>query len=382
MQLSQVEPHTRKDSGIRIRPYTGEWIPAVTEFNRRVRPANAPFELPLTSTPCWLPESGHSKLYQEIFLAVEEDCVRGAYTFKHQDFSIGGRRVEVGMCRMPISEGIVDKNYAMVGVKLVNDAVRRQPLLYALGIGSREATMTRLVLALGWRLNQVVPFFLKVRNGFQFLKNIQYLRTARWRRFALDAAAYCGLGSAAWCAGKLLTRNGNRTVHAEQVAEFGKFADEIWEQCRDRYSMLAVRDASSLNVLYPVEETRFIRLKIIEGNNTIGWALLLDTVMSENKYFGNMRVGSIIDCLAAPEKAGHVTAAAARFLDHRGVDMLLSNQSHPAWRRGLKQAGFIQGPSNFFFVTSPQLTTMLNAVDPGGSRVHLNRGDGDGPIHL
>ena len=356
---------------------------AVAEFNRRVRPANVPFELPETPTPDWLPKAGPGKLYQEIFLAVEEGYVRGAYTFKNQEFLIGGRAVDVGMCRMPVSEGIVNKRYAMVGVKLVDDAMGRQPLLYALGIGSLEAPVTRLILAMGWRVNQTVPFFFKVCNGFRFLREIRHLRATRLRRFLLDAAAYSGLGWAGTrVAGTLGTRNGQDAVYAERVKEYEGWADEIWEECRGRYSMLGVRDAVSLNALYPAEDARFIRLKIIEGHYTIGWAVLLDTVMSENKYFGNMRVGSLVDCLATPEKAGRVAAVAARFLEHRGVDMLLSNQSHPAWRRGLKAAGFMQGPSNFYFVTSPQLTKTLNEADPEAVGIHLNRGDGDGPIHL
>lgn len=373
-----------KDMAIRIQPYNEAWRWAVKAFNQRVRPANAPFQLPETPATPWLPRVGDRKPYQEVFLAVEDRCVRGAYTFKLQEFSIGGRILEVGMCRMPISEGIVDKRYAMVGVKLVNDAVRRQPLLYALGIGSVDAVVSRLVLAMGWRLNRAVPFFFKIRNGFQFLRNIEYLRTAKLRQLVFDAAAYSGLGWAgARIADFLLTRNRCRaSVHAEQVGEFSTWADEIWRACKNRYSIIALRDASVLNILYPQGHPSFIRLKILDGRRVVGWAVALDTVMSGDRYFGNMRVGSIVDCLAVPERAVKVTAAAAQFLEQRGVDLLVSNQSHPAWCLGLKTAGFVRGPSNFFFVTSKQLTKLINEVDPAGTGIHLNRGDGDGPIHL
>ena len=109
---------------------------------------------------------------------------------------------------------------------------------------------------------------------------------------------------------------------------------------------------------------------------------MLDTVMADDKYFGNMRVGSIVDCLALPEDAGIVMAAATRVLEGRGVDLLLSNQSHPDWCHGLKMAGFVEGPSNFFFVASKALTNLLNEIDPAGRAIHLTRGDGDGLIHL
>ena len=353
------------------------------EFNRRVRSANAPFQLPETPAPLWLSKQGDQKTYQEVFLAVEEGCVRGGYTFKHQEFSIGRRILEVGMCRMPISEGIVDKRYSMVGVMLIKDAVRKQVLLYNLGVGNLGAVVARMVLAMGWHVIRVVPFFFKVRNGFQFLRNIQYLRTTRLRQWLLAAAAYSGLGWAgARFADTLLTRNGRQAVTVEQVGEFSAWADGIWQTCQSRYSMVAVRDADVLNILYPPDNTRVIRLKLLDGRRVAGWAVLLDTVMADDKYFGNMRVGSIVDCLALPEDANTVMYAAARFLEDRGVDLLLSNQNHPAWCEGLKMAGFVEGPSNFFFVASKALSKLLNEIDPAGTAIHLNRGDGDGPIHL
>jgi hypothetical protein len=146
--------------------------------------------------------------------------------------------------------------------------------------------------------------------------------------------------------------------------------------------MAAVRDARVLNTLYPPDDTRFIKLKILDGRRVAGWAVLLDTVMADDKYFGNMRVGSIVDCLALPEEANTVMYAAAQFLEDRGVDLLLSNQNHPAWCEGLKMTGFVEGPSNFFFVASKALSQLLNEIDPAGTAIHLNRGDGDGPIHL
>ena len=136
------------------------------------------------------------------------------------------------MCRMPISEGVVDKRYSMVGPMLIKDALRRQPMLYGLGIGNLEVVVARIVLSMGWRVIRVVPFFFKVRNGFQFLRNIQYLRTTRLRQWLLDAAAYSGLGWAGTrIADAVLTRNGHRAVTVEQVGEFSAWADGVWQTC-------------------------------------------------------------------------------------------------------------------------------------------------------
>src|SRR5579872_2682508 len=289
-------------TAIRILPYTESWCKAVAEFNRRVRPAKPPFELPETPAPDWIPKTGDSKIYQEIFLAVEGDAVRGAYTFKHQEFCVGGRTMEVGMCPMPISEGIVDKRYALVAPMLVGDAIRKQPFLYALGVGDLEAPVTQLLFAMGWCLNRTVPFFFKVTNGSRVLRSIPRVSTSGLRRLLCDAAAGVGIGSAgARIASALFTRPRPRAVSTEPVTEFFPWADELWRTCRHRYSMIGERDASVLETLYPWSDQRFIRLKVLDGGRVAGWAILLDTAMRGHKHFGNMRVGSIVDCLATPE---------------------------------------------------------------------------------
>jgi len=92
-----------------------------------------------------------------------------------------------------------------------------------------------------------------------------------------------------------------------------------------------------------------------------------------------MRVGTIVDGFAAPEDAPAVVRAGTDALRERQVDLIISNQSHRAWRRALSEAGFLRGPSSWLFAPSPALAALVVAVDPRGDAVHLNRGDGDWP---
>jgi len=110
--------------------------------------------------------------------------------------------------------------------------------------------------------------------------------------------------------------------------------------------------------------------------------VMLDTRMERHKQFGAMRVGSIVDCMARPEDAGEVMAAAADVLLGRGTDIIVSNQLHHAWGKALKRAGFLSGPTNFLFAVSKPLASLLQPVDAGQIDMHMNRGDGDGPINL
>jgi hypothetical protein len=100
--------------------------------------------------------------------------------------------------------------------------------------------------------------------------------------------------------------------------------------------------------------------------------------MKGHKQFGNLYVGSIVDSLSAPEWADDVLFHATQYLRKKGVDIVVSNQSHAAWGAGLKKQGFLQGPSNYGFAGSPGLVQGIQSV----RTCHINRGDGDGPINL
>lgn len=367
---------------IRIQPYQDEWSASVAEFNRRMIPAQVGFDVPETPHGCWLPKIPGREVYQEIFLALDDRFVRGAYTFKSQQFSFRGDLRWVGSCQRPISEGLLDKRYSLVGPRLVQDALRRQPLSYGLGIGSQDAVLVRLFRTLGWQL-KIVPFYFKVLHPFTFFRNIAYARNTRARRLLMDFLAFSGAG---WVGTRVAqrwrSRVRDRSVTIRQVDEFTDWASKLWHACHARYSMVGRRDASVLGTLYPRAERKFIRLQIRSADRILGWAVVLDTPMSGNKFFGNMRVGSIVDCLADPADADPVIRAAAEILEKRGVDLIVANQSHSAWGRAQRRAGFLAGPSNYLFMSSVALSALLQQVDPAGQDMHLNRGDGDGPIHL
>jgi hypothetical protein len=375
-------------------PYTEEFREPVADFNQRVSGANITFSVPASPVPCWLPKKADRSLHREIFLAVEGRRVRGAYTLKLQQFLCGGSVRRVGSCQMPISEGIVDKRYALIGPRIMEDALRREPLAYDLGIGSFDAPIVRVHRAMGWNFRNI-PFFFRIENGFRFSRNIEYLRTGLPRRLGLDIAAFSGVAGLAVAlthrchSARAAIRslgNGARAhrgnIFVESFTEFGCWADDIWLQCQNHYSVAAVRNAEILNVLYPPEHQRFIRVRILRHDRTIGWAILLNTHMKSNKYFGNMRVGSIVDCLAIPGEEHAVIAESARILKRHGADLAVTNQSHSAWQSACRGAGFIQGPSNYILGTSRELSGLLEDTDPKGERLHITRGDGDGPIHL
>jgi hypothetical protein len=368
-----------------VREYAEEHIEAVRQFNGRLRAGGEALQFPLSATPEWLPKLPGRALFQEYYLAIDDaGAVHGAYILKHQDFCIKDQVVSIADLHSPVSEGAVSKNYPQIGVQLLRDALGRQPLLFGLGMGSYEESLPRLLKAAGWSMFSV-PFFFRVVRPRKFLQNISHLRRQQLRRWLLDILAETGLGwlglrvVQAACARK--TRC-DPAVTVEEVEEFSDWADDLWNGCKNQYGMSAVRDAETLCILYPRENKRFIRLRILEQSKTIGWAVLLDTTLSNHKQFGNMRLGSIVDGFASPCDAVKIIGAARDCLESRGVDLIVSNQSHVAWQQGFRKAGFFQGPSNFIFTSSPKLTDRLRQCGVTDEDLHINRGDGEGPINL
>ena len=218
---------TRK---LRVEPFTSTHVPAVHAFNERLAAGGAGWRFPENPTPDWLPRVPGSDVFQELFLLLEGDDVRGAYVLKRQPVSFRGKVRQVGNLYMPLSEGTVNRAYSLVGARLLSDAMQREPLLFALGLGGGNSMATGLVRALGWQLHSV-PFFFKVVNAPRFLHQIRYLRTTRLRSRLLDLAALSGIGWAvAAGAGALLTRrpDGAEDLRAEEVDRFGEWADGLW----------------------------------------------------------------------------------------------------------------------------------------------------------
>ena len=370
---------------IAIEAYADAMCGEVLLFNERLKNGGVRYCFPASPVPAWLPKTAGCSLFQEMFLAVDQNAhVHGGYLLKHHESWIGGRMVSIADLQLPLSESTISRAYALVGPHLLLDALKRQPLLYGLGVGGHREPLARLLRAAGWKL-EAVPFFFRVVRPFRFLRNIGYLRNSTIRRVVCDLLAFSGLG---WLgiAGiqALRTRRpqGNESAVAETIDEFGDWATTLWNAHKQNYGMASLRDAETLQILYPRAAAKFIRIRVVSRGETIGWAVLLNTQHSEHSHFGGVRLGSIIDCFAPPCFAGVVIARATRTLEELGVDLIVSNQSHAAWGAALAVNGYMRGPSNFILCTSKELTKLMADARINLANVHLNRGDGDGPINL
>ena len=367
---------------ISIQPFHPRHADAVADLNRRMAAGGSHWQFPEQPEPGALaPETG-APVFHEVFLALDGAVVRGGYGLQHRSAAFGAEQRPVGTWYQPISEGSVDPRHSLIAIQLLRDAFRREPLCFGLGLEGPESQLAKLAVSLRCEL-RLIPFFVRIQNGGRFAREARYLRKRRALSRALDVAAATGLASLGVKLVNLAlqrVRHRKDEVIVENAASFGPWADELWERCRSRYSFVAVRDAATLNSLFPVRQ-RFRLVRVARDGTTIGWAVLDSKRMSDDGKFGGLHVGRIADCFAAPEDADGVVRAAVDVLAAEDVDLILSNVSHPAWCAALRRNAFLSVPSNFVFAPSPELAKRIRAVDPENRNVHLTRADdGGGPL--
>jgi hypothetical protein len=370
---------------VEIVPYSLRDREAVERMNAKLSAAGSEWSFPAEEA-----QDGAQQLpvWTQCFIAREGDEVFGGYLFKHQRFSLKGRELGVGNLTLPLSLGDIDSSYAHVSVALLFDVRQRSPYCYALGLGAEDTKMAKLLTAAGWQ-HLTVPFQFSVKSANSFARNIVLPAEKRLLQNALRGLGTLRLAGLALKFRDVLRSRGEARpsspgdgARARRVPDFDTFADDLFDAHSAAYSLIGDRRAAALNILHPKTEDKYLRLVVERDDRIIGWALLLDTRMQDDKYFGNMRVGSLVDCFAAPEDAQAVVAAADDFLTRKGVDLVVSNQLHGAWRRALAATGYEEGPSNFFLYFSEDLGDQLASIPDWSREAHINRGDGEGPGNL
>lgn len=371
---------------IRILPHDREHSPAVERFNARLAAGGSPWSFYVDPQPDWIAPRPGQNVWREYHVAVDDAGeVRGAFALKPQDWYVNGRTEVVTDWQGPFSEGSIDVQFNTLGLRMVRDMLKKRPLLYSWGHGGDDQPVVQMLLKMGWVMHQT-PFCLLVLKPARFLRLNALLRSSAVRRVVFDVAAFTGIGFLSLKAMHLVLRlrQGRRfSAQAVEVPDFGPWADTLWQRCKDRYRAIAVRDAASMNALVPAGGwPPGIRLRVDRDGQAIGWAVVMDTQMRGEHRFGDLRVGSVVDCLADPADTGEVVAAATRFLELRGVDIVVSNQSHPAWAAGFAQNGYAVLPDKRMFAPSPALRALLEPFDETARGLHLTNLDGHGPMAL
>jgi hypothetical protein len=364
---------------VRIRRFQAGDGDAIGRLNQRLRAGGA--------TDVVYPE-GHEQdptrpVRERLFVAADAGEIRGGVWLKEQHFRLRGEEVAFGWLKYPVAESLVDARFSGVPASLLMQCLREQPRLLALGLGGHATPLARMLARLGWAGGSV-PFYFRVTRPVRVLHELAPLRRTPLLRMASSVLASSGLP---WLGLQLLDlaraavgRGRWRRCEAEACGAFGDWADLVWERIRDAYGFVAVRDRAGLADMYPSSMPDIVRLRVHRGADDVGWAVVVRhdfAVGAPDRYFGRLTVGVLADALALPGDALAVAGTALEFLSDAGVDIVVGNQSHPAWTGALGTLGFLPGPSRFAFYRAPAAERLIASQAAG---MHVNRGDCDGPI--
>lgn len=354
-------------------------LPAVREFNQRMTEGRADSDFLLPTAMESSRTAPGDPIQWTRYVVLDGDFVRGGLLAMEQPGWLNGQPTRALNFQSPLSEGIVNTRYSVVAMQMVKFMQKQADAVFMVGMGAIDRPLPKLLLASGWSVRPV-PFLFRVHRGGKFLSELQLLRKSPLKRAAAQLARFSGLGALGLAIKQRQKGAIDGTIR--QVSQWGDWADDIWQLCCDNCSFTVTRDRRTLESLYPDGDPR-TRIFVVERNGqAVGWSVCLNAPMENHRHFGNLQVGTILDCLAVPNAMATTAILTDREMGAQGAALVLVNHSHAAWLEAFSSAGFLTGPSNYMLAMSKKLTESVRSAPNGEDRIHVTRGDGDGRIHL
>jgi len=357
----------------------------VVRFNERIAEGGIDYQYPLDVRLPGEPANGDAgPAFRKLLIIEDGQEMRGGLILHHTTLFVRGEERPFCWSLLPISEGTIERTHSMAMLILMKHALEYQPFLTGLGVGSMDEDAAQFLVRLRWR-HETVPFLFYPVRPARLLKGLEYVRRRSAVQVAGLAAAYTGAASAfGWGWDRRRRRRTDRLdIEASLEPSFGTWADEAFERYRSDYGAVVRRDAAAMNVVYREGDPRYSRLRVRDRTSgvDVGWVVVIHKQMSGDDYFGDLKVGTLVDGFGPPGETSRLVAAGLEHLIEAGVDVAVANWSHSAWVEATRSLGFLRGPSNFFFFVSPEGKPLLENGCPLPD-IHLARGDGDGPGRL
>jgi len=367
---------------IRIETFKDQHVAAAIAFNERL--CGRGVSAFLLNSAALVPQAPGEPILNHRFIAIEGDAARGGFLMvRFPGYFEQGGLMPVLNCREPVSEGIIDARYSMLALWMLKNIQQQGPYVFALGMGGEALPFPRLLRGAGWTLSQV-PFLFHIVKPSRFLQEMQMLRNSPARQTAAFIAAYSGVGAlgAAILQRRSFGSHPGDQWKIEKITKWGAWADPIWERFRHLCSFSVSRDRETLDSLYPLDNERTSAFLVRHRGEPVSWTVTFNRRMRHNKYFGNLQVGSILDCVGSEAAMRPTAALVTRQLTDDGAELIVTNQSHTQWIHTFTGIGFLRFRSNYILALSKDFAGAIAKVDNGAGRMHFTRGDSDGRIFL
>jgi hypothetical protein len=364
---------------ISIEVYGAEHEAEAAAFNRRMREGNAPTDFLLVERMA--PPAFRSGVTATQWVAVDEQGhVRGGVLSWDHQGTVGHIEQRVINLQSPLSEGIIDPAFFLVGSQIIKFFLRQTPYVYIVGMGAEDRPLPRVLKAMGWTVRPV-PFFFRMLRPARCVRQLGPLRNSPWKRIAGAIAAATGaasIGAAVVHRATAPTRKAAAEYVAEEATSWGDWTADAWSSFVPSVTFSVLRNQDNLSFYYPFQRDHLKAWKLKRGAHVEGWFALAISTMKGSAYFGNLKVATLTDCVGSPDAIRAGCLLAVEQARREGADLFITNQSHVALQEACIGAGFRRGPSNYMLATSKLLT---QESDPPDS-TYVTRRDGDGLINL
>jgi hypothetical protein len=363
-------------------------LAAIARLNNRLKAAGSQESMTLEPGLSGEWHDRPSPVYRRMMIAEDGQEVRAALLLSHHSIFIHGEKRDFCWADMPLSEGIIDPRYSLAIVQLMKKAADYQPFLMTLGVGPPEEAAHRFLAKLGWR-HQTVPFFFHPVRVNKALRCMRYFKNHPGLRYGAILGAFSGLGGGLSCLLAMKRKLSNSLsvklpgYEKSVVAAFDDWADRLFINSLPDYPVAIRSDAPALNIIYPPDNHGYVRLRVRhkETKRDAGWIVVASKQMTDNAYFGNLKVGTLVDGIGRAADVPALVSVGLNQLVEMGVDMIVANFSHSAWVGACRRSGMFGGPSNYQIFVSPKAGPLLDETCPL-HRMHISRGHGDGMDHL
>ncbi len=266
----------------------------------------------------------------------------------------------------------------LVGPLLIKEASRVLDCALSIFV---EPPVLRILTGMKWAHRGVLPQYLRVLNASAVTRNLQL---GGFKGLSVHALARIlagwglALGQAAWLGFSTFSRPRTARAQVQEEPRFDESYDELWRAVHDRFGACPARDQRYLQQRYGEQPERYRVLGCRQGSRLLGYCIVKLRQFSDDERMGNMRVGTIVDCLfdpTSPTVLQSLLEAAVRLFEQEEVHAVLCTASHAAVRQLLRANGFLAIPGNLNFAIHNR--TALPIQDVPLDSWHLMRGDSD-----
>lgn len=312
---------------------------------------------------------------QEIFVILVDGLVRGAIILKHQEYQINGSVVDFIDIQHPLTEAVINKKYSRLSLYLLGK-FSKFDYVHGLGMGGLDGPLPQIMKLLKYELIEL-PFLFYALNIGALVKVVLKRKGIRSGLIlSLISKPLSVLSVLPQVIGKGILAAKTRNLSIEPLDVFTEQDDVLWDDIKDDYSLIAVKNSRNLNVVYANKKFKFKKYRVFEGDKYIGWFSVLITKFEDDKYFLDSKVCTILDVVSHQKHWVDMIRMIKVLCLDNACDMIIHSNLNAPFISVLKQHMFIQGPSNFAFAMK------LKDTEIDLSKMWITRIDGDGPINL